>query len=137
MDLGEAAMAEHEYVHGSGSWGAATAAAAVPAAPPPFTTDVYPGSDGRLVVVVRGELDFDTAPALRLALREALGRSRTGLELDLQGVPFLDCSGLNVLLGMRDDARDRGKCMTLCARSPAVARLLDLSGAASLFPCPG
>ncbi|MEV1050294.1 STAS domain-containing protein [Streptomyces sp. NPDC059017] len=130
-------MAEHEYVHGSGSWGAATAAAAAPAAtPPPFTTDTYPGSDGRLVVVIRGELDFDTAPVLRLALREALGRSRTGLELDLQGVPFLDCSGLNVLLGVRDEARDRGKCMTLGARSPAVVRLLDLSGTASQFPCP-
>ncbi|MDI9888252.1 STAS domain-containing protein [Streptomyces sp. HNM0645] len=132
-------MAEHEYVHGSGSWGAAAAAAAAPAspaAPPPFTTDTYPGSDGRLVVVLRGELDFDTAPALRFALREALGRSRTGLELDLQGVPFLDCSGLNVLLAMRDDARDRGRSMTLGARSPAVARLLDLSGTASLFPPP-
>lgn len=131
MDFGEAAMAEHEYELGFWPRGAGTAAAA---APLPFSTDSYPGGGGRLVMVIRGELDHDTAPALQRALEEALERSRSGLELDLQAVPFLDCSGLNVLLRLRRDAQTHGKTVELGPRSPAVTRLLTLSGTASLFP---
>ncbi|MFF4746575.1 STAS domain-containing protein [Streptomyces chengbuensis] len=130
-------MAEHEYERGFGPWGAGTAAAAAPAAPPlPFSTDSYPGGCGRLVMVIRGELDHDTAPALRRALQEALARSRSGLEIDLRAVPFLDCSGLNVLLRLRREAQAHGKSLELGPRSPAVTRLLALSGTASLFPRP-
>lgn len=138
MDFGEAAMAEHEYELGFWPRGAGTAAAAAAtaaaAAPLPFSTDSYPGGGGRLVMVIRGELDHDTAPALQRALEEALERSRSGLELDLQAVPFLDCSGLNVLLRLRRDAQTHGKTVELGPRSPAVTRLLTLSGTASLFP---
>ncbi|WP_432075275.1 STAS domain-containing protein [Streptomyces wuyuanensis] len=129
-------MAEHEYDHGFWPWGAGTAAAAAPASPPlPFSTDSYPGDGGRLVVVIRGELDHDTAPALQRALQEALERSHNGLRLDLTAVPFLDCSGLNVLLRLRRDAQTHGRTVELGPRSPAVTRLLTLSGTASLFPC--
>ncbi|MER7817324.1 STAS domain-containing protein [Streptomyces sp. NPDC096153] len=130
-------MAEHEYERGYWPWGAGTAAAAAPAVPPlPFSTDSYPGGSGRLVMVIRGELDHDTAPALQRAVQEALERSASGLELDLQAVPFLDCSGLNVLLRLRREAQAHGKFLELGPRSPAVTRLLTLSGTASLFPRP-
>ncbi|MEU9382871.1 anti-sigma factor antagonist [Streptomyces sp. NPDC048279] len=87
----------------------------------------------RLVVTVAGELDLDSAPTLAQALSEALEDSSGGLELDLAGVDFCDCSGLNVLLHVRHQAHAGGKNIVLHASSPAVDRLLSLTSTLSLF----
>ncbi|MFF4902717.1 STAS domain-containing protein [Streptomyces sp. NPDC001068] len=56
-----------------------------------------------------------------------------GLELDLAGVDFCDCSGLNALLRLRHQARERGKGFVLLPTSPAVEMLLSLTSALPLF----
>ncbi|MFJ9251072.1 anti-sigma factor antagonist [Streptomyces sp. NPDC101776] len=89
---------------------------------------------GRLVATVSGELDLDSAHMLRHRLGDALRDVDDGLELDLAGVDFCDCSALNVLLLLRKNARETSKNLVLRASSPAVQRLLELTGAASLFP---
>jgi anti-anti-sigma factor len=87
----------------------------------------------RLVVTVCGELDLDSDPLLQQTLNKALDRAADGLELDLAGVDFCDCSALNVLLDVRDRARLSGKQVTLRATSRAVQRLLTLTETLPLF----
>ncbi|CAM5291221.1 STAS domain-containing protein [Streptomyces pilosus] len=89
----------------------------------------------RVRVTVRGELDFE-AQHLRYELHEALRSSGTGVDLDLSGVSFCDCSGLSVLLDARQRALGLGRTVTLRASSPAVERLLGLIGAQDLFAPP-
>jgi anti-anti-sigma factor len=91
-----------------------------------------PGGD-RVVVAVRGELDLDVGQLLQRALREALARSARGLDLDLSGVAFCDCSALNILMGLRQRALADGKTVVVRATSPASERLFDLTGTLSLF----
>jgi anti-anti-sigma factor len=86
----------------------------------------------RTVVTCRGEFDIG-AQALQAELRAVLDRSATGVDLDLDGVGFCDCGGLNVLLGLRREALDQGKTVTMRTYSPTVGRLLDLTGARELF----
>ncbi|MFJ9350964.1 STAS domain-containing protein [Streptomyces sp. NPDC101237] len=87
----------------------------------------------RGVVSVVGQLDLDSAPLLRQVLSDALASSSGRLELDLAGVDFCDCSGLNVLLHARHRARERGKDLVLRAAGPAVERVLSLTGTLALF----
>ncbi|WP_345944847.1 ANTAR domain-containing protein [Streptomyces albus subsp. chlorinus] len=84
---------------------------------------------------VRGELDLQ-GHQLQPDLRRALERSGSGIDLDLSGVAFCDCSGLSVLLGLRRRALAQGKTVTIHSSSPPVERLLDLTGAGTLFVHP-
>ncbi|MEV7323812.1 anti-sigma factor antagonist [Streptomyces sp. NPDC093970] len=105
-----------------------------PSPHPPAQVSLQVDATGeRLVVTVAGELDLDSAPTLAQALSEALDDSPGGLELDLGGVDFCDCSGLNVLLHVRHQAHTSGKSVVLHATSPAVERLLSLTSTLPLF----
>ncbi|MFD5571503.1 STAS domain-containing protein [Streptomyces cadmiisoli] len=91
-------------------------------------------ADGtRTVVVVRGELDLQLADELRAALRAALTGAPDGVDLDLGGVGFCDCSTLNVLLALREQAVAEGKSVTVRALGPVVERLFTLTGTLPLF----
>ncbi|MFJ8108117.1 anti-sigma factor antagonist [Streptomyces sp. NPDC096132] len=96
---------------------------------------VRPDGD-RVVVAVRGELDLESAERLEHALRAALGASVGGVDLELDGVDFCDCSTLNVLLSMREQGLRQGKTIALRTLAPAVERLLALTGTRPLFAEP-
>jgi anti-anti-sigma factor len=88
---------------------------------------------GRAHVTVTGEVGLDVGEELRGALRAALASTEEGIDLDLSGVSFCDCSGLNVLLAVREQALAEGKSVTLGPVSPIVERLLSLTGTLPLF----
>jgi anti-anti-sigma factor len=88
----------------------------------------------RIVLEACGEIDIDTEERLRQALRAALDRSTTGVDLDLGAVGFCDCSGLNVLLHARQHALTLGKTLTFQATGPAIENLLGLAGTRHFFP---
>ncbi|WP_369037250.1 ANTAR domain-containing protein [Streptomyces adonidis] len=94
-------------------------------------------SDHGTLVVVSGAIDLVTEQALHNGLRQALARSDRGIDLDLTGVDFCDCSGLNVLLRLRMRALDEGKIITVRAAGTAVLRLLSLTGTLPLFTATG
>ncbi|MBC9713427.1 ANTAR domain-containing protein [Streptomyces sp. TRM66268-LWL] len=87
----------------------------------------------RWLVVVGGDVDAQAAPLLYGTLREALGRARGGIELDLGKVEFCHCSDLNTLLLIRGQALDSGKTVTVREVSTAVGRLLDVTHTRPLF----
>jgi anti-anti-sigma factor len=103
--------------------------------PPCLRVETHPDGD-RVAVVVSGEVDIDTEEVLHEALREALRRSVSGVDVDLGGVDFCDCSGLNVLLCARRRALEDAKTVVLSSTGPAVGRLLSLTGTRGLFGGP-
>lgn len=97
-----------------------------------LTVHLRPEGD-RLVVAVGGDLDLDTDQELHRELRSALTRSVRGIDVDLSGVAFCDCSGLNTLLTMRQQALDEAKTVAIRALSPAAERVFSLTDALPLF----
>ncbi|MFF9603772.1 STAS domain-containing protein [Streptomyces sp. NPDC014684] len=87
----------------------------------------------RMRVTVRGELDLDSGEGLREDLEAVLAGSTSGVDLDLGGLDFCDCAGLNVLLDLRRCALEQGKTVVIRASTPVVDRLLTLLGAQGLF----
>ncbi|MFF9275965.1 ANTAR domain-containing protein [Streptomyces griseosporeus] len=112
--------------------GAVSRRSSVPRAPVPPVIETRPAGD-RVLVVVRGELDLDAGQELQHALRAALARSVRGVDLDLAGVGFCDCSALNILLALRERALQEGKTVAVREAGPAAERLLELSGTRALF----
>ena len=81
-----------------------------------------------LVVKVCGELDVQSAPGLRDELLRIVRRYGPCVLLDLAGVSFLDCTGINVLLATRRRARLEGGWMRVVRPSAAAWRVISLLG---------
>jgi anti-sigma B factor antagonist len=95
-------------------------------------------SDGDVLrVVVRGEHDIYTAPALRDRLDEAIGGNPAGVIVDLGGATFLDSSILGALLEARREALEAGINYVVCLSEdpePGVVRILEITGLVPVFP---
>jgi anti-anti-sigma factor len=79
-----------------------------------------------------GELDVATAPILEAALAEELRRSNT-VTLDLDGLDFMDSSGLSVLVANLKRARSAGGDLVVIVTKPGLRRLFDLTGLSEMF----
>lgn len=77
------------------------------------------------VLAVTGEIDVDSAPALRDTTLALLNRGADHLVIDLRGVTFMDSTGLGSLLRMHHRAGLLGASLHFVADQPAVLRLLD------------
>ncbi len=93
-------------------------------------------ADDIVVVVVEGEHDIYTAPALRERLEEALGKGG-GVVVDLTGATFVDSSVLGALLDARRRALDASQGFVVCVGEqvePGVRRILDITGLVPVLP---
>ena len=89
-------------------------------------------SPGVVTVVVTGEVDLDTAPAVRDELLRQLHQGAT-VHLDLGDVTFMDSSGLHVLLATTRRASLVGAELRLVRMSARVHRLLELTGSEAVL----
>ncbi|MCQ8191119.1 STAS domain-containing protein [Streptomyces rugosispiralis] len=113
-----------------------TSAGSAPSSPSPILfTDSYPEGP-RKVVLVNGEVDYETSPVMSAVLRNALRESAEGVDVDLSAVRFWDCSALNALLRLRREALAHGKTVIVRSPSRTVRRVLGLTGTARLFRPP-
>lgn len=86
--------------------------------------------EGRVVLVLGGDLDLASAPDLRQRMVEAVAESAPGhhLVVDLDGLDFVDDVGLGVLIGGAMRARSRGGSFTLVCSGERLLKVLALSG---------
>ena len=105
-----------------------------PGVPPPgsLRADAH-RAGGQVVVRLRGELDVYSAPTLRRTLADINVRDGVKVALDVAELTFMDAAGLGALLAARRDVLARGGDMVLHAPSPAVSRVLRITGVANRF----
>jgi anti-anti-sigma factor len=94
-------------------------------APGRLSIDVRQDGEARVVIAVAGEVDMATAPQLG----EVLG-TQTGVDLvvDLSRVPFLDSSGLSVLVRTRADLAGTGRTLRVIGEQDNVRKILEVTG---------
>jgi anti-anti-sigma factor len=85
---------------------------------------------GRLASL-SGEIDLSTVEEAGERLREAVEGSDGTLAVDLREVSFLDSSGLRLLLQLNQEITDSGRRMVVVQGPRRVARVFELTGAAS------
>jgi anti-sigma B factor antagonist len=77
-------------------------------------------------VVLDGEIDIATAPAIRRFLLAAISGGNVQLAVDVSGVTFIGAAGIGVLVAAANRAREAGGGLSLLAPSWPVRRLLDV-----------
>jgi len=96
--------------------------------------DLSASRDGDVCVVhVAGEVDVYTSPSLKAALADAMSDGCPVVIADLSKVPFIDSSGLGVLVGALRRAREAGGELHLVSADDAVVKILRITGLDKVF----
>jgi anti-sigma B factor antagonist len=101
----------------------------------PSPVDVDIKRDGETsVIAVSGELDLWTAADLSDAAVSALSEEGCHrLALDLSGLRFIDSSGINTLIEIREATRKAHAALQISRPSPRVTEVLRLTAVDQLF----
>lgn len=81
-----------------------------------------------VVLLVTGEIDMLTAPALDRRLTESTVGGHRRVVVDLTGVTFLSSAGITILVQHTATAAERGVRLPIVATGTAVLRPLELTG---------
>ncbi|WP_327181164.1 STAS domain-containing protein [Streptomyces sp. NBC_01334] len=100
----------------------------------PLSVEVTLPREDVALVTVEGHLDLDTATDLQAHLANQLHHGRRHFLLDLSAVPFMDSSGMNIILRVYQEARGLPGSVHVIAPTPAVRRVLDLTGVSLTVP---
>jgi anti-sigma B factor antagonist len=84
-------------------------------------------------VTISGEMDMSNAGILTDFLTAEIESTGGDLYLNLAGLDFIDSTGLAALLGARRQLAVGGRSLILSSPSPAVARVLEVTGLDALF----
>ena len=87
-----------------------------------------------VTVVLDGEIDIATAPAIRRFLLAAISGGDVHLAVDMSGVTFIGAAGIGVLVAAANRTRVAGGSLSLLAPSPQVRRLLDVLHLDAILP---
>jgi anti-sigma B factor antagonist len=93
-------------------------------------------TDDTIVVALAGELDLHSSELLSATVDDVLGDSPRVVEIDASDLTFADSAGLRALLSAREAAEQRGIVLRLGRISPALGRLLDMTGLREVFEVP-
>jgi anti-sigma B factor antagonist len=100
--------------------------------PTPFRVDSEQEA-GKVVIVVEGELDMNTAPLLERELDAATAAPDAAVLLDLSGCEFIDSTGIALIVKawQKLEGEDR---FALCGVGDQVKRVLEITGLESTIP---
>ncbi|MER7488040.1 STAS domain-containing protein [Streptomyces sp. NPDC126497] len=106
----------------------------MPIAQDPLSVEVTLPRDDVALLTVEGYLDVDTATEFQHHLANQLHHGRRHFLLDLSAVPFMDSSGMNIILRVYQEARELPGSVHIISPTPAVRRILDLTGVSITVP---
>jgi anti-sigma B factor antagonist len=86
-----------------------------------------------MILAVKGEIDVYTAPRLREQLVELVSQGHRQIVVDLEGVDFLDSTGLGVLVGGLKRLRSNGGDMALVCTQPRILKVFEITGLTTVF----
>lgn len=88
-----------------------------------------------LMVRIKGELDLAVADELRVLIDNRVKKDKPQtLILDLDGVAFIDSSGLGVILGRYKKIHSMGGKMYIVRARRTVSTILEFAGIKKLIP---
>jgi anti-anti-sigma factor len=100
---------------------------------PPILNVHRHDTDNRTLITLTGEIDLNSAPLVHTSLQQCLHDGIRAIDVDMTAVTFCDSSGLNAFRYALLHTATAGGSLRLHHPSPALERLLALTGSRSLF----
>lgn len=89
------------------------------------------------VMAVAGEIDVYTSPALKARLIDVIDDGCASLVVVLDGVGFIDSSGLGVLVGALRRMKERGSDLRIVCAREQVLKIFRITGLDKVFAIVG
>lgn len=89
--------------------------------------------DDYSVLAVTGEVDVATVPRLREQLHGLVAQGSKKIVVDLDGVDFLDSTGLGVLVGALKRVRSNEGDLYLVCNQPRIRKVFEVTGLTKVF----
>jgi anti-sigma B factor antagonist len=89
--------------------------------------------NGYAVLAVQGEVDVYTAPQFREQLIQLVDQGHRQIVVDLEGVEFLDSTGLGVLVGGLKRVRSQDGDLSLVCTQRRILKVLEITGLTKVF----
>jgi len=89
--------------------------------------------EGVAVIMLGGEVDVYTSPRLKQEMVDLLNQGQVHLIVDLNGVEYLDSTGLGVLIGGLKRARERDGDLRLICENMRILRIFEITGLTKIF----
>jgi anti-sigma B factor antagonist len=86
------------------------------------------------VLSVKGDVDIYTAPRLRERIIQLADDGQHQIVVDLQGVEFMDSTGLSVLVAGLKRLKENDGVLALVVTREPVLRILTITGLDRVFP---
>lgn len=90
--------------------------------------------DSHSIVDVNGEIDVYTAPKLREKLIELVSEGSYDVVVNLEGVDFLDSTGLGVLVGALKRVKAHDGSLSLVCTQDKILKIFKITGLTKVFP---
>src|SRR6201989_1572992 len=98
-----------------------------------LTLNVHSDDPGFTIIAVSGEIDVYTAPKLRERLISLVESGSYQLIVDMEGVEFLDSTGLGVLVGGLKRVRAHDGWIDLVCTQSRMLRIFRITGLNRVF----
>jgi anti-sigma B factor antagonist len=92
--------------------------------------DITHDGPSRITIAVSGEVDMETAPQLRDCL---IAHADKDITVDLEGVGFLDSSGLSALIHGYKRLRAAQRTLRTTGESDTILTVMDIAGVTEIF----
>ena len=89
--------------------------------------------NGKAILAVNGEVDVYTAPRLRERLVDLVSQGKHQVIVDLEGVDFLDSTGLGVLVGGLKRLRSHDGDLSLVCTQHRILKVFEITGLTKVF----
>ena len=94
-------------------------------------TSTFKGKD--IVIAVKGEIDLDSSVDVYRRIWTEIDNGEHGLVLDLEELDFMDSSGLQILLRLKEKLSNVDKKILISNPSNQIMKLFQLTGFDKLF----
>lgn len=84
-------------------------------------------------VEVQGEIDVYTSPRVKETINELIEKGHYQLVINLEGVRYIDSTGLGVLIGALKKVREHSGRILLVCTNPQIKKIFNITGLVKIF----
>jgi anti-sigma B factor antagonist len=89
--------------------------------------------EGVYAVEVQGEIDVYTSPRVKETINELIEGSHYNFVINLEGVRYIDSTGLGVLIGALKKVREHNGRIVLICTNPQIKKIFNITGLIKIF----